>query len=221
MLYKIRHNHDIFEDNPGLRAVEQYAKLTDKQMKFVLIFCDPSRDNPVKTLSGRERRERAAIIAGYPLESDGKRLAKNARELVYGKVSNVEEAIEEFKRNHYNERHHNREALKKQIREIREFLESDKRVPLIEKGKVILDSKGEEIFITDQKGLKLAVELGVKLPELERALEELESREPEDTKLEGAVFSSADINDEYFEEGSQELPAIEIFMQAKQKINNE
>ena len=217
MLYKIRHSVDIFEDNPGLLSVEKYAKLTDKQMKFVLIFSDPSRDNPVKTLSGRERRERSAIIAGYPLESDGKRLAKNARDLVYGKVANVEEAIEEFKRNHYNEHHRNREALKKQVAEIREFLESDKRIPLIEKGKVVLDSKGEEIYVTDQKGLKLAMELGVKLPELEKALEELESREPEDTKLEGAVFTSADIPDDYFEGTGQDLPTIEIYNLQKLK----
>ena len=219
MLYLIRHSQDIFQDNPGLLAVEKYAKLTDKQMKFVLIFCDPSRDNPVKTLSGRERRERSAILAGYPLEADGKRLAKNARELVYAKVASVEEAIEEFKLNHYNERHHNREALKKQIAEIRDFLASDKRIPLIEKGKIVLNSKGEEVFITDQKALKLAVELGVKLPDLEKALEELESREPEDTKFEGATFSSADLPEDYFDEGgSQDLPTIEIYN--LQKIKN-
>lgn len=217
MLYKIRHSVNIFEDNPGLLAVEKYANLTDKQMKFVLIFSDPSRDNPVKTLSGRQRRERAAILAGYPLEADAKRLAKNARDLVYGNVKSVEEAIEEFKLNHYNERHHNREALKKQIREIREFLEGDKRVPLVIKDKIALDSNGETIFVTDQKGLKLAMELGVKLPDLEKALEELESREPEDTKLEAAVITSSDVPDDYFDGGNTELPSIELFHLSKQK----
>jgi hypothetical protein len=217
MIYLVRHGHDVFQDNPGLLAVEQYARLTDKQMKFVLILCDPSKDNPVKTLSGRDRRERSAVLAGYPLESDGKRLAKNGRELVYGKIKNVEEAIEEFQRNNYNQIHHSKEALKKQIVEIREFLKDDKRIPLVHKGKVVLDKEGKEVYVTDQKGLKLAVELGVKLPELEDALKKLEEDNPEDTKFEGAFTTSHDIPEEQIEEVGESLNTIEIFHKMNQK----
>lgn len=220
MLYQINPEKDIFELNPGLLAVPAYGKLTPKQMTYVCLLCDPSRDNPIRTLSGKQRKERACVLSGYPLEADGKRLAKNAREIVDGKVANIEAAIEEFRKNHYNEHDRNREALRKQITEIREFLEGDKRVPLVERGKIVLNAEGEEIFITDQKALKLASELAVKLPDLENALELLESKDPT-PKFEGITFSSADVDPDYFEEGGQDLPAIEVFMQARQQKNNE
>lgn len=219
MLYSIHPEKDIFELNPGLKAVPLYAKLTSRQMTYVCLLCDPSRDNPIRTLSGKQRKERACILAGYPMESDGKRLAKNAREIVEGRVASIEAAIEEFEKNHHNAQIRNREALRKQITEIRDFLESDKRIPLVERGKIILNSKGEEIFTTDQKALKLASELAVKLPELENALELLEAKDPI-PKYEGMSYTSADVDPEYFEEGASDLPAIELFMQAKQKLNS-
>lgn len=211
MLYKIVHDKDIFELNPGLRAVEAYSKLTDKQMKFVLLLCDPSKDSPIKTLTGRERRERAAILSGYKYEPDGKRLDRNARAVVDGKVESIELAVNEFKKNHYNQTQHNREALKKQIAEIREFLESDKRVPLLEKGKVVLDKSGKEIYTTDQKALKLAVELGVKLPELEEALSKLQ--EPEDLKFEGEQITVDDIPEEDI---NYNISTLEKYIKAQQ-----
>jgi len=194
--YKLIAGSDPFEINPGLKAVEKYNKLTDRQMFFVLLVADPSKDNPLKTLSGRERRERAAILAGYPLEADGKRLDKNGRNLVAGKIESVEEAIEEFKKNTYNEREKSREALRKQIAEIREFLIQDKRLPITDKNGIVKNDKGEEIWVTDQKGLKLAAELAKELPSLEKALNELESLDPIDTKFEGTTYTSADIPDE-------------------------
>lgn len=222
MLYKINPSQDIFELNPGLMAVPTYSILTSKQMTYVCLLCDPSRDNPIRTLSGKSRKERACVLAGYPLESDGKRLAKNAREIVEGKIASIEAAIEEFEKNHYNEQIRNREALRKQITEIREFLEGDKRIPMVDRGKIILNSKGEEMFITDQKALKLASELAVKLPELEAALELLEAKDPA-PKFEGISYSSADVDPEYFEDGGSDLPAIEAFhmAQARNKMNNE
>jgi mRNA-degrading endonuclease RelE of RelBE toxin-antitoxin system len=209
MLYKIIHDQDIFELNPGLRAVEKYAKLTDKQMKVVLLVCDPSKDNPIKTLTGADRRVRACVLAGYPYESDGKRLAKNARDIVQGKVQSIEDAIEEFKKNHYNERDKNKEALRKHIAEVRDFLTSDKKVPVVGKQGIVLDKEGNEVWVVDQKALKLASELGEKLPGLEKALKELEDLDPQDNqRFEGAVPTAADV-EEVLEEGAEDLPAIE------------
>lgn len=216
MLYKLKSGVDPKTLNPGLEAVEAFNKLTDQQLFFVLILCDPSKDNPIKTLTGRERRERAAILAGYKLEPNGKRLARNGRSLVYGEVRAVEEAIEEYKRNNYNQVHHSKEALRKQIVEIRDFLESDKRIPLLDKGKIILDKNGKEIYITDQKGLKLAVELGIQLPNLEEALKRLEDANPEDTKFEGTTFTSYDL-EEPPTEGDETLNVIELFHRNNKK----
>jgi tRNA(Phe) wybutosine-synthesizing methylase Tyw3 len=117
---------------------------------------------------------------------------------------------------HYNQIQHSKEALRKQINEVREFLESDKRVPLIEKGKIVLDKEGKEIYVTDQKGLKLAVELGEKLPALEEALQRLEDSSPEDTKFEGAFPTSHDLPDEEVESGDS-LNSIEMWHKLNQK----
>lgn len=208
MLFRIRQDSDVFELNDGLNAVPAFTKLTDMQMKFVILVADPSRDNPIRTLAGKERRTRAAILAGYKLEPDGKRLARNGREVVYAKVEAVEEAIEEFKKNFYSEQDHNREALKKQIAETREFLESDKKVPIIANGKILLDKHGNEVYKIDHKALKEANDLGIKLPALEKALRELEASEP---KFEGNTPLATDFE----EEEAHDLPAIEAYMSKK------
>lgn len=217
MLYKVRYGVDVFEDNPGLRASEKFGKLTDMQMKTVILICDPSKDNPVKTLTGIDRRIRACVLAGYKMEADGKRLAKNARDICYGKVPSIEEAIEEFKKNHYNEREKNKEALRKHIAEVREFLTSDKRIPLTTKNGIVKNDEGEEVWIVDQKALKLASELGKELPSLEKALKELEDLDPQDNlKFEGATPTAADIPQEILEEGEEDLPTIELFHRLNQ-----
>jgi hypothetical protein len=155
MIYKIRYNADIFDDNPGLRAVEKFARLESVAMKFVCLVCDPSFDNPIRTQPERERREKAARLAGYPLEADGKRLNKNAREAIAGNKSWIEEAIAEFKSLHYDENQDLLESLNVQINEIRDFLK---------------EKKG-----SDPKKLKAALELGAKLPELVKAKQDIES----------------------------------------------
>jgi len=216
MIYKLITGQDPFELNPGLRAVDKYSKLTDRQMFFVCLVCDPSKDNPVKTLSGKERRERAAILAGYKFESDGKRLDKNGREIVAGNIASVEAAIEEFKKNHYNEREKNKEALRKQIAEIRDFLSSDKKIPVTNNKGIMLDKEGKEIWVVDQKALKLAAELGERLPNLEEALNKLEALDPQENKFEGTTYSAADITDEVVE-GNEELSFIDLFHKSAQK----
>jgi hypothetical protein len=220
MLYKLIQGQDVFELNPGLRAVEAYNKLTSQQMFFVLLVVDPSKDNPIKTLSGKERRERAAILAGYKYEADGKRLDKNARNIAYGKIPSVEEAIEEFKRNHYNSHTRSIEAVKRQITEIQEYLESDKKVPMIANGKIILDKKGEEKYVSDPKALKYAIEVGKQLPDLEKALQELESKDPVD-KFVGQTMTAADLDDMSEVEGGEGMSMIDMYHLGKQQKQEE
>ena len=217
VIYKLRQGADVFELNDGLMAVEEFAKLESRQMFFVCLCADPSRDNPVGTLSGRERREQAARIAGYKMEADGRRLDKNGRLAVTGQIKSIETAIERFKELHYNERQRSIEALKKQISEIRDFLEADKKIPLIHKGKIVVDASGEEVSITDQKALKLAVELGQQLPELEEALDKLvAANKTDDTKFEGTTYTAIDL-DPTEHDGGEDIPAIELFHMNQQR----
>ncbi len=154
MYYRIVAGEDIFDLNPGLRAVPVFKDMTDMQMKFVCFVCDPSFDNPVRTLIGRIRRERSAELAGYKLESSQKRLEKNGRDVVAGNVPSLENAIAEFKRLHYDEKTDTYETLSNQIGEIQDFMKSRKG--------------------GDAKKLKAALDLGVKLPALVEAKQKIE-----------------------------------------------
>lgn len=212
MTYKLIQGQDPFELNPGLRAVKEYDILEPRQMFFVLLVCDTARDSPIKTLSGKARRESAAKIAGYHLEADGKRLDKNGRDTVAGKKVTVEAAIEKFKELHYNTVQHSIEALRKQIAEIQDFLESDKRTPLTNRaGEIIKNDKGEDVWITSEKSLKFALEAAPKLPDLHEALARLEAQNnTEDTKFSGTSYTAYDL--EVDEDSNEEdLPAIERF----------
>lgn len=204
MYYKISYDKDIFEENPGLRAVEEYAKLSDKQMKFVILVCDPSHDNPVRTRIGKDRREKAAILAGYKMETDGKRLDRNARAVANGEVPSIEKAIAKFQELHFNEKQDLLESMESQISEIRDFLK---------------EKKGG-----DPKKLKAAIEFGTKLPELVEAKLKLEStlnaslnQKPEFEPSVSAgieIVNNAGADDEL---GEQALSTIDKIMMEQQR----
>lgn len=154
MLYKIVRGQDVFELNPGLKLIEEYAELDSRQMVYVILICDPSIDNPIRTLPDKQRKERALEIAGYPRENDRDILSKNARETMNGKRVTVERAIVRFKKDHYDANRDTFEALDAQITAIREFLKQPDK---------------------DSKELERAVKLGEKLPNLIEAKQKLEA----------------------------------------------
>lgn len=214
MIYKLRQGFDVFEDNPGLMLIKEFSILDSRQMMFVCLVCDFSRDNPIGTLTGRNRREQAARISGYKFEADGKRLDRNGRDTVLGNKPSVEAGIEEFKKIHYNQRQRSIESTKKQITEIQEFLEGDKRSPLINRaGEIVRNDKGEEVWVTNEKSLKFALEAAPQLPVLHEALEKLEAanRTEEDTKFEGQTFTASDLQFDSEDGGEDDVPAIEKF----------
>lgn len=220
MIYKLGRERNPFEDNPGLSLIPEFEKLTASQFLFVCLVCDPSRDNPVRTLAGRERRYKAAEIAGFRYEPDGKRLDKNARNAVYGKIPSIEAAIETFKGLHYNSKQRSIDALKQQIHETREFLTGEKRIPMVKQGKIIVDQEGKEVYITDQKALKLAMEIGPRLADMEEALEKLETANKlDDTAFEDITFTASDLDENEYEE--DDIPAIEKLMGVHDKRNVE
>ena len=193
MYYKLVAGVDIFELNPGLRAVPKFKDLTDVQMKYICLMLDPSHDNPVRTLIGKQRREKAAILAGYSLEPDIKRLNKSGREVIDGHIKSINEGIEEFKKLHYDEKIETIESINNQIAEIRDFLNEKKK---------------------DPKVMKQGLDLGNMLPEL------LESRKKAEEILNvtynqkpelGETFTVADLPDE----DNQELSLLDQVMQNK------
>jgi hypothetical protein len=93
MLFKIT-ERDIREDNDNIDAIPAFRPLTSKQLKYIFLVYD--FDTPLKQLSLMDRKEQAAENAGYKREN-AKRMAKNAREMMNGKVKTVEAAIPVFK----------------------------------------------------------------------------------------------------------------------------
>lgn len=94
MLVKVEHGKDIFDLNPELKAVAEYASLTSRQMTYVALYADYG--GPFRKLSTEEKKFQAALSAGYKLEKGTTRLDTNGRSLVAGKVVAVEAAIRKY-----------------------------------------------------------------------------------------------------------------------------
>ena len=152
MLFKIVAGKDIFELNPELKLIPEFADLLPMQMTTVALFAD--YESPFRTKPERERREIAAKAGGYPLESDGKRLNKNAREFVDGKRVTLEAAIEKYREIQYDETRAILGAYDKQIQEILELMVMDKK----------------DLF---EKDPKLAMDLAEKAGKLSKLLPEI------------------------------------------------
>lgn len=118
MLFKVDATKDVFELNPELKAIEEFGRLTDRQMKYVILATDYK--SPFRKLSIEERRSQAALAAGYKLEGSGKRLDTNARNLVDGKVGNVEAAIKRYRELQKDEDYETLLSLSALIAQIRE-----------------------------------------------------------------------------------------------------
>lgn len=137
MLTKIVHGKDVFELNDWLKAFPEFMNLLPMQMTAVALFAD--YDSPLRTKPDKERRELAAKIGGYPLEADGKRLNKNAREFVDGKRVTLEAAIEKYKEIQYDETKDILEAYNKQIQEIIALMIMDKTELVKDDPKLAMD----------------------------------------------------------------------------------
>ena len=201
MLYKVIDGQDIFELNSELLAIPEFKNLTPRQMTFVCLVAD--RKTPLRTLPERERREKAARIAGWPTE--GTRLDRNGRDVVAGKVPSIEAAIAKYNEYQYDEDQVTLDTINHQIHEIRDYLKSDKNEA---------KDKG--------KALEQAAKLGKQLPELVEAKQRLEEllQITSDYKPQVTTYTSLDVPEEYLE-GNQKVPTIEIWIEQQKKLNDQ
>ena len=122
MLFKLHYEKSPFELNDGLKAIREFAALTDRQFTAVALYTD--YDSPIRKLPDLQRKEQAAIIAGYPME--GKRVDKNGRNFVDGKVGSMEKAIKKYKEIQYDRDRETLAGIDRQIHEIMEIVKEDK-----------------------------------------------------------------------------------------------
>jgi hypothetical protein len=133
MIFKVHSNMadpdkmNFFRENPGAEAISEFLALSPKQMFAVCLIADRDYDSPLRTLSDKERRTKAVKIAGYPMETDGKRPDKNARNIIEGKVESMEIAIAKYIEIQYDEDAAVLAAMNNQIREAIDIMNLDKR----------------------------------------------------------------------------------------------
>jgi hypothetical protein len=117
--FKLRLDHDVFEDNPELKIIPEFSNLTDRQMKYVMLV--EWHGTPLKRMKLEDRKYKAALMVGYKLEKDGSRPDMNMRNLINGKVNTIEAALREMKGIQHDTEGEIMEAFDTQINEIIEF----------------------------------------------------------------------------------------------------
>jgi len=207
MQYKLKSGSDPFEINDGLRAIAEFADLTARQMFFVILVADPSYDNPLKTFPDKQKREKAAIICGWPQDTDGRTLDKGGRNMVAGKVESVEKAINKFRELHFDEDKENLRAVEQQIAEARDFMQEIKA------------TKGDLKLKADliDKGLKIGTSIEKLMESKRNLIKTIQLKEP--VKIEGVLtYTASDLlpaEGEEINEGDEELSTIDKVMAAK------
>ena len=137
----------IMEDNPEFSAVPEFERLTERQLRYVMLV--DYHGSPLRLMKPDQRRYRAALMAGYKLEKDGKRLDVNGRNVVAGKDGSIEAARKVLNDIQYDNEWELMGALNTQLDEIVKFFkkpdkttqELDKSVQLMTKLPAILETK--------------------------------------------------------------------------------
>ena len=211
MLFKIKKDVPLLELNPEMAVIEEFAKLTDKQMMVVMLVADYK--SPLRSLPDRTRREKACLTAGYGMEDD--RPNKNVRDIVHGKVHRIEEALAKYKELQYDETREAIEAIDAQINEAIQMMKMDK-MELCRVEKVTTRPDGEQIktsYIDGIQAVKLAAEaskLGIRIKELKETRDTLLATTPkEETQLDIITYTSADLD---FEEDDN-MSTLDLFNQ--------
>lgn len=160
MLVKIKDGVDIFELNPGLQAIPSFTKISSMQMKTVSLYAD--YDSPLRTKPDKEKRELAAKLGGYAMESDNKRLGVNGRNFVSGETKSMEEAIIAYREMQYDETQDMLDAYDQQIQETIHLMKMDK-----------LEASKNDHKLAFELAEK-AAKLSVKLPEIKEAKKKIQ-----------------------------------------------
>lgn len=229
MLFKINESlkeaegREFFEMNEGAQAIAEFNSRSSRQMFFVCLVADRDFDSPLRTLPEPQRRLKAAEIVGYPTE-DGKRLDKNGRNIVNGKVQGVEEAIAKYREIQYDPDKAEIDAIDAQIQEAITMMTADKML-LCTKEIVKSNDKTKEstktTYVDAEAAFKLAdtaMKLGARLVELKKAKNDLLALIPKgDTVLpEVITYTANDLDmEEMSSDGTQST--IDAFMAKKRE----
>lgn len=219
---------DFFDMNEGARGIERFNMLSSRQMFFVCLVADVDYDSPLRSLPERIRREKAVVIAGYPLEDD-KRPDKNGRNLINGKVPNVELAIANYREIQYDEDKAMLYAVDAQIKNALDLISRNKEEACtIEKTNE--KSKVTTKYVDMTMVARLTVEsmkVASNLPALRKTkaelLEKIKSTSPISEITTYTAQDLQDNTDEDFDPDDESSSTLDKFMlkQKQLKENNE
>lgn len=210
MLFKLHHDKSPYELNDGLKAIKEFAYLSDRQFTAVALFTD--YESPLRKLPEIKRREQAAIIAGWPME--GKRLDKNGRNFVDGKVSSIEVAIKKYRAIQFDKDKETLAGIDRQIHEIMEIVKEDKTKAA---SKVIVSKEGNRTEIVDQelryKLVDAATKMAKTLPDLYKSRKEMldligQKENPPDLP----TFTASDVTEGDDEVADENLSTVDQYM---------
>ncbi len=211
MLFKLSTDKSPFVLNDGLKAIREFVCLTDRQFTAVALVAD--YQSPLRKLPEKQKREQAAIIAGWPME--GKRLDKNGRNFVDGQVKSMEKAIQKYREIDYDEDKEALEKITKQIQENNKAIDENKELAAVKKeknGETYVDKKLQYELI--DKANKFSREL----PDLYEAKKKLQDVLNLREEANITTFTSVDLEGEETDEG---LSALDQFMMKKDKQKDE
>lgn len=144
---------NVFEDNPEFLSVPEFARLTERQMRYIMLV--DWHGSPLRLMKMEARKVKAALMAGYKMEKDGKQLDMNARNLINEKVGSVVAGRKIMKDIQHDNEMDLKEALDTQIDEVIAFFKQpDKTAMQLEKA-VALMTKLPTILETKRKILEL------------------------------------------------------------------
>lgn len=212
MLFKLHYEKSPFELNDGLKAIREFADLTDRQFTAVALYTD--YDSPIRKLPDLQRKEQAAIIAGYPME--GKRVDKNGRNFVDGKVGSMERAIKKYKEIQYDRDRETLAGIDRQIHEIMEIVKEDKNQAAT---KVNVSREGTRTEVVDHelryKLVEAATKMAKNLPDLYKTRKEMIDLMGEKENVPDLpTFTSSDvvIDNEEDETSNENLSTVDQYM---------
>jgi len=157
-------DNDIFEDNPELRLIPEFEKLTSRQMRYIMLV--DWYGSPLRLMKSDNRKLKAALMAGYKMEKDGVKPDLNTRNLIAGKVASVEAGRRAMREIQHDNEMDLKEALDTQIDEVINFfkkpdktaLELDKAVNLMTKLPTILKTKREILELLNFREPNVVIE---------------------------------------------------------------
>lgn len=137
----------VFEDNPEFAAIPEFERLTERQMRYVMLV--DFHGSPLRLMAPADRKLRAAIMAGYKNVKGSNQPDVNTQNLLNGKVGSIEAARKVMNAIQYDNERELMGALNFQIDEMIKFFkkgdktaqELDKAVQMMTKLPAILETK--------------------------------------------------------------------------------